>query len=158
MTAPPLEAAAKAAIDRLVAAFFAAFSPDAEGKVELGVIRRLFLPQGLLIKTCGPVPEVYTVLEFIEPRQRLLNDGTLVDFREEELCERTDIFGNIACRFSLYRKQGIWSGQPFEAMGMKTIQFVLTPEGWRMSSLLWDDEREGLAIPAVFTNPATWCR
>jgi hypothetical protein len=141
---------AKTAIDRLVAAFFGAFSPGPGGQVDLGIIKRLFIREGRIIKACGPVPEVYTIAQFIEPRERLLNDGTLVGFREEELSERTDIFGNIACRFSLYRKEGIWSGQAFQGRGMKTIHFVHAPEGWRMSSLLWDDEREGLIIPLEY--------
>jgi hypothetical protein len=33
---------------------------------------------------------------------------------------------------------------------MKTLQFVLTPAGWRISSLAWDDCREGLDIPADY--------
>ena len=141
---------AKAAIDQLVAEFFGAFSPGPEGRVDLGIIRALFIPEGRIIKACGPVPEVCTIAQFIEPRERLLNDGTLVGFREEEVWEQTDLFGNIACRFSLYRKEGTWSGQSFQARGMKTIHFVHTPEGWRMSSLLWDDEREGLTIPMEY--------
>ena len=152
MTDIPQEARAKTEIDRLVMDFFEAFSAGSDGKVDLSVIRRVFLPEGLIIKTCGPVPEIYTIPQFIEPRERMLNDGTLVDFREQEVFERTDIFGNIACRFSLYRKQGIWSGQAFEAQGMKTIHFVHTPEGWRMSALAWDDERDGLAIPTEYSR------
>ena len=141
---------AKSAIDQLVAEFFQAFSPGPGGKVDLGAIRRVFIPEGMIIKACGPVPELYTIPQFIEPRERMLNDGTLVDFLEEEVFERTDIFGNIACRFSLYRKQGTWSGQAFATRGMKTIQFVQTSDGWRMSSLLWDDERAGLVIPSDY--------
>ena len=30
---------------------------------------------------------------------------------------------------------------------MKTLQFVETPQGWRIASVAWDDEREGLAVP-----------
>ena len=141
---------AKAAIDQLVAEFFGAFSPGPEGRVDLGIIKALFIPEGRIIKACGPVPEVCTIAEFIEPREQLLNDGTLVGFQEKEVWERTDLFGNIACRFSLYRKEGTWSGKRFQARGMKTIHFVQTPEGWRMSSLLWDDEREGLTIPREY--------
>jgi hypothetical protein len=29
---------------------------------------------------------------------------------------------------------------------MKTLQFVRMPEGWRISAVAWDDEREGLTV------------
>jgi len=55
-----------------------------------------------------------------------------------------------AQRFILYRKTGCLSGQPFETKGMKTIQFIRTTSGWKMNALAWDDEREGLSIPAEY--------
>jgi hypothetical protein len=29
---------------------------------------------------------------------------------------------------------------------VKSLQFVRTADGWRISAVAWDDEREGLAI------------
>jgi hypothetical protein len=144
---PQLEAGDKAAIHGLVAAFFGAFSAQPNGKVDLSVLRTLFIPEGVIIKACDPVPEVYTLQQFLEPRERMLNDGTLTDFREEEISERTDLFGNMACRLSTYRKSWKSSGQAFAAKGMKAIHFVRTSEGWKMSALIWDDEREGVRLP-----------
>jgi hypothetical protein len=73
--------------------------------------------------------------------------GELTRFREWELSETTEIFGNVAHRFSAYAKSGTLKGVPFEARGMISTQFVLTPNGWRMSVMAWDDERPGLSIP-----------
>ena len=87
------------------------------------------------------------LLEFIAPREKLLNSGSLVDFEEREIRETTRIFGDVAQRFSHYRKSGVLDGTPFETHGMKSLQFVRTQDGWRISSLIWDDEREGLEIP-----------
>lgn len=139
----------KEAIDQLTAAFFKVFSAKPDGVVNLDQIYQLFIPQGLIIKNLGSTLEIYDLQQFIEPREKLLNDGSLVDFEEEEVSERTEIFGNIAQRFSLYRKSGILSGEGFETRGMKTLQFIRTPEGWRMSSLAWDDEREGLRVGEI---------
>jgi len=139
--------AAKAEIDALVAAFFRLFSNREGRKVDLAPIFDLFIPEGTIIKNIGPEPVIYDLKGFIEPREKLLNSGDLVDFWEQEVSERTDIFGNIAQRFSLYRKGGIQAGVSFETLGMKTTQFIRTPKGWRMSSLIWDDCREGLNIP-----------
>ena len=140
---------AKAEIDSLTRTFFSVFSPNESGVVDLSIIHRLFIPQGIVIKNCG-TPEIYTLEQFIAPREVLLNKGELVDFKERELRERTEIFGNIAQRFCLYEKSGVLSGTPFKTRGMKTLQFIKTEEGWRMSALAWDDERDGLTIPETF--------
>jgi len=145
---------AKAEIDALVAAFFRLFSTKKDGKVDLSAIFDLFIPEGTIIKNTGPEPVVYDLNGFIEPREKLLNGRDLVDFWEQEVTEHTDIFGNIAQRFSLYRKGGIQSGTPFETLGMKTTQIVRTPRGWRISALVWDDCREGLEIPEWYQPPS----
>lgn len=82
---------------------------------------------------------MYTVEEFIEPRQQLLAEGRLVNFNEWETSERTKTVGAIASRFSEYRKSGILDGVPFEGGGTKTMQFVLTPDGWRIAAVSWCD-------------------
>ncbi|MFE3585603.1 Cif family virulence factor [Streptomyces vinaceus] len=128
----------KAEIDALTAEFFGAFDNRGGKAADVARIRRLLLPRGVIVKT-GPELTVYTVEEFIEPRQRLLNDGRLVGFCEWETSERTDIAGDIASRFGEYRKSGILDGEPFEGGGTKTIQFVRTPEGWRIAAFSWYD-------------------
>lgn len=137
----------KAILDQLVHTFFALFSVREGRKVDLSIINELFIPEGLIVKNVGSPPEIYSLQQFIEPREKMLNEGILLDFKEEELSEKTEIFGNVAHRFSLYRKTGILSGVNFETRGMKTIQFINTPKGWKISSLAWDDEREGLVVP-----------
>jgi hypothetical protein len=102
-------------------------------------IRRLVLPGGVIVKT-GPEFTVYTVDEFIEPRQRLLTDGRLVEFSEWETSERTEIAGDVGTRFGEYRKSGILDGKAFEGGGTKTIQYVRTPEGWRIAAFAWYDQ------------------
>ncbi|CAM2070366.1 Nuclear transport factor 2 family protein [Sulfidibacter corallicola] len=130
----------KETIDDLTRRFFAVFTTDTDGKVNLDVIHDLFIPQGLIVKNVGPNPEIYNLQQFIEPRARMFEEGRLVDFVEEELSERTEIFGNIAQRFCRYRKSGTMDGAPFETEGMKTIQFINTENGWKISALAWDDE------------------
>ncbi|MEV6685629.1 nuclear transport factor 2 family protein [Streptomyces sp. NPDC051578] len=128
----------KPELDALTADFFGAFD-NRDGKAaDVDRLRRLFLPGGVIVKT-GPDFTVYTVEEFIEPRRRLLAEGRLVDFTEWETSERTEIRGDIASRFGDYRKSGILDGAPFEGSGTKTLQFVRTPEGWRIAALSWHD-------------------
>lgn len=127
---------AKAAIDALAAAFFNAFSsPDS-----VPGIARLFIPDGIIVKNLGAQPVVYSIPEFIAPRVELLASGRLTGFTEVETTERTEIWGTVAQRWSSYRKSGILDGRPFTGGGWKSSQFADTPDGWRFSSLIWDDE------------------
>ncbi|MEV7525307.1 DUF4440 domain-containing protein [Streptomyces sp. NPDC091371] len=128
----------KAEIDALTAEFFGAFDNRGGKAADVARIRRLLLPGGVIVST-GPEFAAYTVEEFIEPRERLLAEGRLTEFSEWETSERTDIAGDIASRFGEYRKSGILDGEPFEGGGTKTIQFVRTEEGWRISAFAWYD-------------------
>lgn len=129
----------QAELDRLMAVFVGAFTNTGDRRPDLGVIRDVFIPQGRIIANVGDEPVIYDLDAFIEPRQKMLTDGTLTEFSEWEVTERTEIFGSIAHRFSAYRKSGFHNGRWFEGSGHKTTQFVRTPSGWKMSSLAWDD-------------------
>ncbi|MCX5015754.1 nuclear transport factor 2 family protein [Streptomyces sp. NBC_00555] len=128
----------KSEIDTVTAEFFGAFDNRGGKTADVARIRRLVVPGGVIVLT-GPDFTVYTVDEFVEPRLRLLTGGRLVEFSEWETSERTQIEGDIASRFGTYRKSGILDGEPFEGGGTKTIQFVRTPEGWRISAFAWYD-------------------
>jgi len=136
---------AKAEIDRLTNSFFALFC-NRDGAPELDRIFDLFVPHGLIAKCTGPDPEISTLHEFIAPRQELLTNGSLSDFSESETSEHPHVFGNIAQRISTYKKSGWLDGVPFSTRGVKTFQFLRTRTGWRILSVTWDDERDGLAI------------
>lgn len=139
--------AVKDELDRLTREFFNAVSFEAGEIPPYDGIHLLFIESGLLVKNTGPTPEISTVSQFIEPRQALVRSGELTRFKEWELSESSEVFGNIAHRFSAYAKAGTLKGVPFEARGMISTQFISTPAGWRISAMAWDDERPGLSIP-----------
>ena len=139
----------KQSIEALTTELFRIFSPTPGATVSLQRIHDLFIPQGIIVRTCGPNTEVFSISEFIAPRERMLNDGTLVDLREHEEWETTEIFGNVAQRFLAYRKTGVLHGEQFDTRGMQTIQFVRKDGEWKMSAMAWDDERDGVVIPEL---------
>ncbi|MEV6417361.1 DUF4440 domain-containing protein [Kribbella sp. NPDC051718] len=131
-------------LEKMVDAFFGAFT-SGEGVAErLDVLRQLLIPQAVIVRTCGGEPAVYGVEDFIAPRQVLLEGGTLTDFREWAVGGSTEIWGDIAHWWGTYAKAGTQNDVPFTARGKKTIQFIRTTEGWRISAAAWDDERPGL--------------
>jgi ribosomal-protein-serine acetyltransferase len=130
---------AKAELDQLMRAFLGAFTNTGGTRPNVDSVREVFIPQVMIISNVGGERAVYDLDAFIGPRKRILTDGTLTEFSEWEVAERTEIFGSIAHRFSEYRKSGFLNGVPFEGSGCKTTQFLRTPAGWRMSSMAWDD-------------------
>jgi hypothetical protein len=129
----------KTDLDALTADFFGAFDNRAGRPADVARIRRLMLPTGVIVKT-GPDFTVYTVEQFIEPRARLLTEGRLTDFAEWETSEHTEITGDIASRTGEYSKSGLLDGEPYEGTGVKTFQFVRTPQGWRIAAFSWWDQ------------------
>ena len=140
----------KQKIDLIIKDFFNLFITKENEEIDLQKIYKLFILQGIIIKNCESTPEINSLHEFIEPREKLLNSGELKDFYEEEIYEETNIFGNIAQRFSVYKKVGLMNDEPFEAKGMKVFQFIKINDVWKITSMAWDDEREGFSIPEKY--------
>lgn len=130
-------------IERLFALFLAAFDNTNGAAPGVDRIFDLFIVEGIIVNATTTPPIVSNVRDFVEPRRRILTDGTLTDFSEREVSGRTQIFGAVAQRLSVYEKRGVLRGVPFETRGMKTSIFVRTEDGWKISALAWDDEREG---------------
>ena len=131
-------------IRELARCFFAAFTSGAGVDARLDALRSALLPQAIVVSTGGKSPTVYDVESFIAPRRTLLTDGSLVDFSEHATGGRIDLFGDIAQWFGGYTKAGVLHGAAYVGAGMKSLQFVRTPDGWRISAAAWDDERAGL--------------
>ena len=70
------------------------------------------------------------------------------DFFEVEIGRRIDLFGNIAQVWSAYEARRALDDAEPERRGINSIQLFRTPEaGWRIVSMIWDNEREGVEVP-----------
>ncbi len=128
-------------LEAMVGTFFAAFATGPDLEARLGALRDLFIPEAVVVRTCGLQPAVYSPEAFIEPRRALLSGGQLADFREWPQDGRFDVFGDVAHWFGSYAKSWTQDGEAVAGRGMKSIQFVRMPAGWRISAVAWDDER-----------------
>ena len=133
-----------AAVMDLVRLFVGAFRSGPRVAERMEELRAAMLPQAVVVRTCGGTPQVMTVDTLITPRQQILSDGTLQDFSEQAGLGHVDVYGDIAAWFGEYSKQGVHAGMPANGRGMKSIQCVRTGEGWRISAVAWDDERDGV--------------
>jgi hypothetical protein len=143
-------AADRVELDGLMGRFLRAVSFQEREQPTYGELRDLFIDGARLIKNSSETPEISTVDEFIGPRQETVDAGELTSFEEVEVAEITEVFGNVAHRFSTYEKHGEMNGAAIDARGAISTQFIRTPVGWRISSMAWDDERPGVALPARY--------
>ncbi len=71
-------------------------------------------------------------------------------FYEVEISRRLDVFGNMAHAWSVYEARTSPDDEVPERRGVNSIQLFRDGEGrWRIYSMIWDNEREGLAVPAL---------
>lgn len=137
-------------LDSIAFAFFSAFSSSDLKPVDLAELRQLFLPGAVIVAVAANgVINRYDVESFIEPREALLTSGRLLGFSEREVAADTQIFGDIAQRWSLYSKSGTLDGRVADGWGRKAAHFVRTSTGWRISAIVWQDGAEGTEVPTA---------
>jgi len=130
----------RADIDAAAGAFFDAFTNVGGAPANIDRLYDLFLPECIIVGVAAGAAKVYDLAAFVEPRRTILSDGTLTGFREEELSEQTTIAGSIAQRTSRYGKSWTAGGRSQTGSGVKSLQFVRMPEGWRIAALVWEDD------------------
>ena len=144
-----MEDADRAAIDDVMGRYFRAVSFEPGGRPTYDDLHELFVERGLLIRCSGDEPDIAGVADFVATLQRVLAEGSLTSFAERELAHVTELFGNVAQRFSHYAKQGTAADGGIDTRGAISTQLVRTDGRWRISSMAWDDERAGLDLPAT---------
>ena len=135
-----IQAADKIEINYLTTQFFNLFNNTDHKIPDWAIVQNLCIPEIIIIKKTGLTEIIYNLTNFIEPRKAILSDGTLTNFQEQELHEETQIIGHIAHRQSRYQKSGNLSGKSFVETGTKLFQFIKTNHGWRINSLVWEDD------------------
>ena len=129
----------KLKIDKVIKKFFSAFTNNGI-KPRLNLVYDTCLDAAILLKNTNGMCEVYDLQSFITPRAELLTNGTLQNFEEYEVDEKTVITRNIAQRFSQYQKEGILNGNHFSEKGSKMFQMVKVNTAWKICNVIWDDE------------------
>ena len=128
-------------IDEIVKQFFDLFTNTNQRIPDLQQIRKIFLSDGLLINNSLDEPSICSLDEFIKPRAEMLTNGTLTNFKEQEVSHTTSICGNIAQRKCRYVKSGELNGVPFEGEGMKLMQLIKVKDKWTLSAVVWSDKK-----------------
>jgi RimJ/RimL family protein N-acetyltransferase len=130
----------KLKIAQLINVFFSVFTNKNKQQPALDELKRICIPEVMITSKKGTDVTVYNLASFIEPRKKILFDGTLQEFEEQETAETTTIVNNIAQRSSAYKKSGILQGNAFQQTGHKLFQLIKTGPDWKISSVIWEDD------------------
>ncbi len=140
------------AIDRLAKELYGCIS-FAEGEIpEAEKLRELLIKEARMINTDPEIPVNFGVEEFIESFNEARTVGGLKEFDEKEIAHTTEIFGRIAHRFSTYEARFDIDSPDPAAVGINSIQFVKTDEGWKVSGMCWFNRKENFPIPKKYLN------
>jgi hypothetical protein len=139
-----------ATIDSIITAMYESISGPKGTPGQWERDRALHHPKALLIPALqapgGPAAGVFDFDGFVDSRARFLEDS---DFYEVEIGRQEFRFGVIAHVLSSYeaRTAPAPAGKLLRR-GVNSIQLMHDGERWWILSTLWDNEREGVELPA----------
>ena len=89
-----------------------------------------------------PALKIFTVAEHRADAEDVLK---AIDFFEVETGHEIFVYGNIAHVVSRYDAYGDPDGKILLKRGVNLIQLALTADGWKVYSVIWDDETNEMA-------------
>ncbi len=118
-------------------------------KPDFWELKKIFMPGAKIINNNeGPI--VLSVTSYIQRIKDMIKKGVLKSYHEKEISSKTDIFGDIAQRFSTYETRlNPEDEEPFQ-VGIHSIQFIKEFGKWRVVSMIWNNESGQRKIPKVY--------
>ena len=140
------------AIDLLTKDFYNSISFENAEPPEFAAVKILFFGEGILINNSFSKPITFTVESFIDAVKVKVADGSIEQFMEHEIHSKTEIFGKVAQRVSVYEYNFADHAMPRLPKGINFIQFICTEGKWRILSMAWFDENENHLIPREYLH------
>ena len=141
----PDDVAIKKAVDNAYAAI--SFKNGEQPRYDS--IKDYFIPQAQLINYISDTAQILSIDDFVKAFKNYVESTKIQSFNEQEIYGRTEQFGNIAQRISSY-KTYINSPDIVKERGVNSFQLIKTPQGWKVSGLIWDVEKTGKPIPDYY--------
>lgn len=111
-------------------------------------VKHYFHPAARLVRTgIGPDGEPFTTVMSVDDHHADVDEKLArLDFLEEELEHDCEIFGNVARVRSVYRSVYGSGGAARENRGVNFFNLVRENGEWKIISVVWDNERDGLSL------------
>lgn len=120
----------------------------APGQRDWSRMKALFHPDARMVRTGldadgSAFAKVMSVDEYIGNAESLLGD---VRFSEVELWHEAIVFGNVARLTSVYEFTWASASERRQGRGVNFFTLVRDRGGWRIMSIVWDNERPGVSL------------
>ena len=137
-------------IDFLTKDFYKAISFQNEETPDFAPVKILFYGDGILINNSFSKPISFTAEMFIQALESQVASGNMSQFMQREIHSKTEVFGKVANRISVY--EYTFADHPMERLprGINFIQYVQIEGNWRILSMAWSDENESHIIPSKY--------
>jgi len=140
------------AIDYITEDFYESLSFQDGELPDLETVQGLFYADGLLVNNSFGKPVTFTADTFVQALESQIAAGTLLQFMQRELYSKTEVFGKVAQRLSVYEYNFADHDIENLPLGISYIQFILVDDNWRITSMAWSDENENYQIPAEYLS------
>ncbi|HNP62944.1 MAG TPA: nuclear transport factor 2 family protein [Woeseiaceae bacterium] len=132
----------------LTSAIYAVVSAPPEAR-NWESIRALYHPRATMVRTgIDSTGERFALVmsfdEYIANASELLKG---VSFHEVELHQEVREFGNVAQLTSVYEFDFKNADKEFSGRGINFFNLINGGDGWKIISIVWDNERDGLSLP-----------
>lgn len=134
-------------IDYLTSDFYKAISFKNAQPPEFDSLDILFYDDGVLVNNSFGEPIDFTTASFVEAMESQVASGELEQFMQREIFSKTEVFGKVAHRISVYEYNFSAQELPRMPRGINFIQFIQVEGNWRILSMAWNDENENHVIP-----------
>jgi hypothetical protein len=138
------------AIDYVTEDFYESLSFMDGELPDLETVQELFYADGLLINNSFGKPIKFTAESFVAAMETQIEEGKLTQFMQRELYSKTEIFGRVAQRVSVYEYSFSYYETENLPRGINYIQFTQDDDNWRITSMAWNDESKNNKIPSEF--------
>ena len=134
-------------IDDLARDFYKAISFRNEHAPDVSQVQILFYGDGILVNNSFQHPIGFTVESFVAALESDIAEGNMAQFIMHEIYSRTELFGKIAQRISVYEYNLGEETSGRLPRDVNFIEFVQHDGNWRILSMAWCDENEDNLIP-----------
>lgn len=133
-------------IELIAYGFYKCMSFEKGEKPYLDQLHELFIDGSILIFYNGEEPQRLTVSTFIEAFQKNIKKENFQSLQGKELSSKTELFGSIAQRFSVYE----FRSDTRLIYGVAMMQLIQVKKQWLITSMIWEDESEKYKIPSYY--------
>jgi len=140
------------AIDYITEDFYESLSFMDGEMPDLDTVRDLFYDDATLFNLSFGKPITYSAASFVQSIEDSIEDGKLTQFMQRELYAKTEIFGRVAQRVSVYEYSFAYHEIENLPKGINYIQFIQVDDLWRITSMAWNDESANYKVPADLVN------